>query len=187
MTVATRLKRRGPWLAVGLAGVLAVAGLAVAFAVPAHDTPVGDVRTYTITDRGHVLEPAWQTVPPAGGEHAPEWLACGVYDRPVDEGLAVHALEHGTVWITHDPELDDEDVARLARKLPAEGILSPYEGLPGPVVVTVWGRQLVLSGPDDAGLDAFLEEYADGHTAPEAMASCAGGVVAYAETRGTAA
>jgi hypothetical protein len=187
MTVATRMQRRGAWLAVGLAAVLAAAGLAAAFAVPDRDTPVSEVRSYTITDRNHVLEPHWQTVPPAGGEHAPEWLACGVYDRPVDEGLAVHALEHGAVWITYDPDLDADEVARLARKLPAEGILSPYAGLPGPVVVSVWGRQLVLSGADDEGLDDFLAEYADGHTAPEPMASCAGGVVEYAEPRGTAA
>lgn len=186
MTVATRIKRRGPWLAVGLAGVLAAAGLAAAFAVPAEDTPVSDVRSYTITDRDHVLEPRWRTVPPAGGEHAPQWLACGVYDRPVDEALAVHALEHGAVWITHDPDLDEDDVALLARKLPAEGILSPYDGLPGPVVVSVWGRQLVLNGAGDEGLHAFLEEYGDGHTAPEAMASCAGGLVEYADPRGAA-
>lgn len=177
---------KAPWLAVGLAGLLAAAGLTAAIVVPAHDTTVQDVRAYTITSRDHVLEPHWQTSPPAGGEHDPQWLACGVYDQPVDEGLAVHALEHGAVWITYEPGLDQDDVTALARKLPAEGILSPYAGLPGPVVATVWGRQLVLTGPDDTGLDAFLEEYADGHTAPEPMASCAGGVVRYATTSGTA-
>ncbi|GGO91151.1 hypothetical protein GCM10011584_24560 [Nocardioides phosphati] len=180
---------RGPWIALGLAGFLAVAGLTAAVAVPGHDrdTPVHDVRSWTITDRNHVLEPHWQTSPPVGGEHSPQWLACGVYDRPVDNGLAVHALEHGAVWITYAPGLAADDIADLARKLPAEGILSPYDGLPGPVVVTVWGRQLVLTGAGDEGLDAFLAEYGDGHTAPEAMASCAGGLVRYATATGTEA
>jgi hypothetical protein len=178
---------RGPWVAVGLAGALAAAGLTAAIAVPSNDTPVHDVQAYTITDRDHVLEPHWQLSPPAGGEHSPQWLACGVYERAVDDGLAVHALEHGAVWITYTPGLDADDVADLARKLPAEGILSPYDGLPGPVVATVWGRQLVLAGPDDEGLDAFLEQYADGHTAPEPAASCAGGLVRYATTNGTEA
>lgn len=180
---------RGPWVAVALAAVLAIAGLTAAVAVPGHDddTPVRDVRSYTITDREHVLEPHWQTSPPVGGEHSPQWLACGVYDRPVDDGLAVHSLEHGAVWITYTPGLDHDDLSALARRLPAEGILSPYDGLPGPVVVTVWGRQLVLTGPDDKGLDTFLEQYADGHTAPEPMASCAGGVVRYATATGTEA
>lgn len=177
---------KGPWLAVGLSVVLTGAGLVAAFTVPERDTPVSEVREYTIPSRNHVLEPHWSTVPPVGGEHAPEWLQCGVYDRPVDEGLAVHALEHGAVWITHDPTLDADDIARLAAKLPEEGILSPHPDLPGPVVVSVWGRQLVLKGASDAGLDAFLTEYADGHTAPEHRASCQGGRVAYDEPAGTA-
>ena len=186
MTVASRWTKRGPWLAVGLAGVLAAGGVAAAFTVPEHTTHVADVRTVRIESRNHVLEPHYSSVPPAGGDHAPQWLACGVYDRPVDDGLAVHALEHGAVWITPDPARDADDVVALGRALPAEGSLSPYAGLPGPAVVTVWGRQLVLSGPDDPGLAAFLRKYADGHTAPEALASCAGGVVAYAQVEGEA-
>jgi hypothetical protein len=43
-------------------------------------------------------------------------------------------------------------------------------------VVTVWGAQLRLTGPGDPRLARFLEELGDGGTAPEAMASCEGGV-----------
>src|SRR5436190_20321045 len=105
MTVASPWTKRGPWLAVGLAGVLASAGVAAAIIVPEDHTTVADVRTFRIETRNHVLEPHYASVPPAGGDHAPQWLACGVYDRPVDDGLAVHALEHGAVWITHDPAM----------------------------------------------------------------------------------
>ena len=118
----------------------------------------------------------YDVAPPVGGPHAPAWLDCGVYDVDVADENAVHSLEHGTVWITYEPGLSKADVARLADWLPEEGILSPYDGLPGPVVVTVWGRQLVLSGADDERLGLFLGEYGDGHTAPEPFASCRGGV-----------
>ncbi|QIK76345.1 DUF3105 domain-containing protein [Nocardioides piscis] len=118
----------------------------------------------------------YPVTPPVGGPHAQRWLECGVYDEEVPPENAVHALEHGTVWITHEPGLGSGDVARLVDQLPEEGILSPYDGLPGPVVVTVWGRQLVLDGADDERLGLFLAEYGDGHTAPEPMASCHGGV-----------
>ena len=87
----------------------------------------------------------------------------------------MHDLEHGTVWITHDPGLPADDVERLADQLPANGILSPRDDLPSPVVVTVWGAQLRLDGADDARLGLFLEEYGDGHTAPEFGVSCRGG------------
>ena len=118
----------------------------------------------------------YDVTPPVGGPHAPAWLECGVYDVEVPDENAVHALEHGTVWITYEPGLGAGDIARLADRLPDKGILSPYDGLPGPVVVTVWGRQLVLEGADDERLGLFLSEYADGHTAPEPFASCQGGV-----------
>jgi hypothetical protein len=134
------------------------------------------VETWEITNRAHTTEDvAYPQDPPAGGAHAPIWLACGVYDEPVREENAVHDLEHGSVWITHDPELGADDVEALAAQLPDNGIMSPREGLPSPVVVTVWGAQLRLDGADDERLRLFLEEYGDGHTAPEFGVTCQGG------------
>jgi hypothetical protein len=134
------------------------------------------VETWEITDRGHTTgDVTYPQDPPAGGAHAPIWLACGVYDDPVHEESAVHDLEHGTVWITHDPGLSAADVEALAEQLPDNGIMSPRAGLPSPVVVTVWGAQLRLDGADDERLGLFLEEYGDGHTAPEFGVSCQGG------------
>ena len=134
------------------------------------------VETWDITDRAHTMKDVtYAQDPPAGGAHAPIWLDCGVYDVPVRDENAVHDLEHGTVWITHDPDLSADDVAALAAELPANGIMSPREGLPAPVVVTVWGAQLQLDGADDRRLGLFLEEYGDGHTAPELGVTCEGG------------
>jgi hypothetical protein len=113
--------------------------------------------------------------PPAGGPHDPVWLECGVYDEPVRDENAVHDLEHGTVWISYDPDLDADDVGTLEARLPQNGIRAPYPGLPAPVVVTVWGRQLRLDGADDDRLDRFVAEFGHGETAPEPGASCAGG------------
>jgi hypothetical protein len=134
------------------------------------------VETWDITDRTHTTDEVdYAQDPPAGGAHAPIWLACGVYDEPVRDENAVHDLEHGTVWITHDPDLSADDVEVLAAQLPENGIMSPRADLPSPVVVTVWGAQLQLDGADDARLGLFLEEYGDGHTAPEFGVTCQGG------------
>ncbi|GAB3039336.1 hypothetical protein GCM10011376_33310 [Nocardioides flavus (ex Wang et al. 2016)] len=134
------------------------------------------VETWEITDRAHTTgDVTYPQDPPAGGAHAPIWLACGVYDEPVREENAVHDLEHGTVWITHDPDLSAADIESLAAQLPDNGIMSPRDGLPSPVVVTVWGAQLRLDGADDERLALFVAEYGDGHTAPEFGASCEGG------------
>lgn len=134
------------------------------------------VETWEITDRTHTTDDVdYAQTPPAGGAHAPIWLACGVYDEPVRDENAVHDLEHGTVWITHDPTLSADEVDTLADQLPDNGIMSPREDLPSPVVVTVWGAQLQLDGADDERLGLFLEEYGDGHTAPEVGVTCQGG------------
>lgn len=134
------------------------------------------VETWEIVERSHTADDVdYAQTPPAGGAHAPAWLACGVYDEPVRDENAVHDLEHGTVWITHDPALSADEVAALAALLPDNGILSPHEDLPSPVVVTVWGAQLQLDGAEDERLALFLEEYGDGHTAPELGVSCSGG------------
>ncbi|GAA1929949.1 DUF3105 domain-containing protein [Nocardioides hwasunensis] len=137
---------------------------------------LSEVQTWDITDRSHTTDDVnYPQDPPAGGAHAPIWLACGVYDEPVRDENAVHDLEHGTTWITHDPDLSADDVDQLASVLPDNGIMSPREGLPSPVVITVWGAQLQLDGADDSRLALFLEEYGDGHTAPEFGVSCEGG------------
>ena len=134
------------------------------------------VETWDITDRAHTTdEVTYPQTPPVGGPHAPIWLACGAYDEPVRDENAVHDLEHGTVWITHDPDLSDDDVAALEEQLPDNGIMSPRDDLPAPVVVTVWGARLQLDGADDKRLGLFLEEYGDGHTAPEFGVTCQGG------------
>ena len=47
----------------------------------------------------------------------------------------MHDLEHGTVWITYDPDLDADGRRRAGDVLPDDGIMSPYPDLPAPVVV----------------------------------------------------
>jgi hypothetical protein len=164
--------------------------LAVSMLVPAvtgcasdeGEAPVEGVVTADYPGGVHTSgEVDYAETPPMGGQHDPQWLACGVYDRPVREENAVHTLEHGTTWITYDAEqVTGDDLGRLEDALGGRGVLSPHEDLPAPVVVTAWNRQLPLEeGADDAGLDAFLDEYADGHTAPEANVGCQPGVVRF--------
>ncbi len=172
-----------------VAAIVAVLVVIVAVSVP---VAVGLVRDWTASGTDRTLDDVhvygglrndhteddvdYDQSPPVGGSHDPAWLACGVYDVPVRDENAVHALEHGTVWITYNDEVSDDDVSALEELLPDEGILSPYPAQDAPLVITVWGRQLELESADDPRLELFLEEFGDGHTAPEPLASCVGGV-----------
>lgn len=143
--------------------------------------PLGDRgdRLDQNLSRAHVEQPVtYNQSPPAGGEHAPEWLNCGVYEHPVPSENAVHSLEHGAIWVTYQPNLPTAQVSALRRDVANQpyGLLSPYPGLPSPVVATVWGVQLKLQDASDPRLKQFIADHADAGTAPEPRGECSGGL-----------
>ena len=134
--------------------------------------------TYSNLSRNHVNgKVTYPQTPPVGGDHSPIWLNCGIYDQPVPNENAVHSLEHGAIWITYQPSLPADQVAVLKNDVRNQpyGLLSPYPGIPTPVVATVWGVQLKLQSANDPRLLSFINEYADGSKAPEPQGECTGG------------
>lgn len=116
--------------------------------------------------------------PPVGGDHNPVWLNCGVYTEPVPEENVVHSLEHGAVWLTYQPELDEDQISTLEGYAADNefSVVSPYEEQESPVVATAWGLQLELESADDPRLAVFVEKYVQGPQTPEPGATCFGGV-----------
>ena len=168
-------------IAVASAILLLVVALAVPYALDAYRDAtrptLAAVKVFEVGNDHTDNEVEYDPAPAPGGPHDPAWLECGTYDEPVREENVEHSLEHGSVWITYDPdEVDGDEIGELEGELPLKGILSPYPGQSAPVIVSVWGAQLELDGADDDRLALFLREYGDGHTSPEPMMSCAGGV-----------
>jgi hypothetical protein len=102
----------------------------------------------------------WNENPPVGGAHNVAWQNCGVYNEPIHSEHAVHSLEHGAVWITYRPDLPADQVQQLV-SLAADDymLVSPYPGLPVPVIATAWNHQIRLDGAGDPRLVAFIDEY----------------------------
>ncbi|MER7001941.1 DUF3105 domain-containing protein [Dactylosporangium sp. NPDC000555] len=102
-------------------------------------------------------------VPAAGGPHHPVWQRCAgdVYTEPVDEGNAVHSLEHGAVWITYRTGLAPAEVERLAKRVRNNDymLMSPYDGQPSAISLQAWGYQLRVTSADDSRIDAFIRQY----------------------------
>jgi hypothetical protein len=138
---------------------------------------VPGAQTY-LNPTGHTTDPVvYPQTPPAGGPHHPTWLNCGLYSEPVPNVYAVHSLEHGAVWVTYDPKLGADALATLREHLPSTYvILSPYVGLPAPIVLSAWNVQLLLESPDDPRLPRFFEEYWRNQNVPEPGALCTGGI-----------
>ena len=149
-----------------------VAGSSTTTPTTIPNPPAGTV-SFDIPEATHTTDPVdYPQDPPAGGNHDPAWLSCGVYEEPVRNENAVHALEHGAVWITYQPALDAgaiDDLERYGRR--SEVIVSPYPDLDSPIVLSSWGRQLRLDAVDDAVIDQFYDAFHD-RTAPEPNAGC---------------
>ncbi|MCU1445982.1 DUF3105 domain-containing protein [Cryobacterium sp.] len=147
----------------------------VSYSAGGDGTSIDGVETFENASL-HVETPVtYPQTPPAGGEHNPTWLNCGVYTEAVPNENAVHSLEHGALWVTYDPAISDAELATLKAVLPSTYlILSPFEGLPSPIVVSGWNTQLQVESADDERVAAFIEEYWKSNDVPEPGALCTG-------------
>ena len=142
----------------------------------AHDHVSGPV-TYSVT-------------PPVGGPHNATWMNCGIYDQSVPNERAVHNLEHGAVWITYQPSLPQSEVSQLRAFVDKQTMvtsvggaasrymdLTPYPGLPSPIIISSWGFQLKVSSPADPRLQQFVNKFRASPTyTPEYGSACTEGV-----------
>ncbi len=172
-----RKQRRILWIA-AIVSVIAVAGLVI-FLFVTRQPAVGQidgVQIYDNLSREHVTGTInYPQVPPVGGQHNAVWLNCGVYTQPVPNENAVHSLEHGAIWITYQPNLPADQLQKLQAIVKASNyrILSPYPGIPSPIVATAWGAQLKLNSASDPRLMVFIQKYQQ--NGPEQGAPCDGG------------
>jgi hypothetical protein len=139
----------------------------------------------------HVAGPVTYSVtPPVGGDHSAEWMNCGIYSQQVPNERAVHNLEHGAVWITYQPSLPASEVTALRNFVMKQSLvtfqgaagarymdLTPYPGLPSPIVITSWGFQLRVTSPSDPRLQEFVSKFRASQTyTPEYGGACTGAV-----------
>ncbi|MFE4454474.1 DUF3105 domain-containing protein [Streptomyces sp. NPDC056796] len=145
--------------------------------------PIEGEKTWDVTKltRDHVTtEVTYPMEPPVGGNHNPAWLNCDgvVYEKAVPNVNAVHALEHGAVWVTHSGKASGDDVGRLASRVKSTpySLMSPYEGQDGAIMLSAWGKQVTVDSADDPRVARFFARYVQGAQTPEPGAPCTGGI-----------
>jgi hypothetical protein len=133
----------------------------------------------------------YSVTPPVGGDHNPVWMNCGIYPKPVPAERAVHTLEHGAIWITYRPDVPATDVTALRSLVQAQKNvvitirgtsidtkqrymdLTPFPGLPAPIVLSAWGHQLTVQAATDTRLQRFIDAFrVNQNRTPEYGASC---------------
>ncbi|MCU6481806.1 DUF3105 domain-containing protein [Arthrobacter sp. A2-55] len=179
-----RRKRAAAIIAAWAAAAVVVA-LLVVFAVTSTlpkgspSAAIAGLQTFPGLSRNHVNgRVAYQQTPPVGGDHSQVLLNCAIYSQPVPNENAVHSLEHGSVWVTYDPAvITGAKLATLRGEIPTSyAILSPFQGLPSPVVASAWGAQIKVQSVDDPRITKFMARYRGASTAPEPGAACTGGI-----------
>jgi hypothetical protein len=180
---AEQRARRRSFTRIGIGIVVVVIAAAIGYDMYTKSQLLQNVKTATYPAGLHVAGPiGYVENPPLGGQHNVVWQNCGIYEAPIHNEHAVHSMEHGAVWITYRPDLAPDQVQAL-RALASDDylLLSPYPGLPQPVVASAWNHQLTFARADDPGLAAFVAKYKNNpETTPEFGASCAGGTRALA-------
>jgi Protein of unknown function (DUF3105) len=195
--------RHIPWLSLG-AGLLVIALIAAiaAFLVPKYEARSEAERyvpTATNTDPSSKIDGvvkvdypaglhvsatqrvAYDKKPPFGGPHDQVWAACvgNVYPKAIRTENGVHALEHGAVWITYNPDkLSTDQVQTLASKVEGQPymFMSPYPGMDSNFSLQSWGHQLKLTDVNDHRAANFISALRqNSNTYPEVGASCDAG------------
>jgi hypothetical protein len=175
-------KRFGVAQMLMLAAVIAV----IAIAVSIFGSSSGKMlpwSVFTETDHQHVTgNVSYDHSPPAGGAHDAVWLNCGVYPSSVRSENAVHALEHGSVWLTYDSNATASQIALLTSFVQSHYLgteryllLSPYPSQSAHFIATAWGAQLSMNRLNFAQIAKFVAYYQGGNQGGEKGASCSGG------------
>lgn len=173
-------RHRG-WLLWAVAAI-AVVGLAVLLLASRRSGTAGSpagVERFAVPTRFHTQgRVSYPQTPPAGGDHAPIWENCGFYSAEIPSETGVHSLEHGSVWITYRPDLPPDQIETLRRIARSQTfiLVTPFPGLPAPVVASAWGAQLQLDSAADPRLGDFVRAFRLGPQTPEPGAPCTGGV-----------
>jgi Protein of unknown function (DUF3105) len=175
-----RVNTSSPWRRWGwILALLVVAAIVVAVVllVQSQSGDITGIVTYSNLSRNHTEKSVtYAQIPPVGGDHSASWQTCGIYSSPVPNEHAVHSLEHGAVWITYQPTLDGQSIEQLRSLVRGHdhALLSPYPGLPSPVVISAWGLQLRVTSASDARLARFISKHENGPQTPEPGAACSG-------------
>lgn len=114
----------------------------------------------------------YSTNPPTSGTHwevAPTW---GHYKNGIPDAHAVHALEHGGIWITYNPEMISDDEIEILQDIRTDNrnatILSPREKNDSKIALTSWGMIMKLDNADKDAIQTFIDE--NKNNSPEPLA-----------------
>jgi thiol-disulfide isomerase/thioredoxin len=176
-----------PAFAIAVAAVLIAIAAAVFVLFPADsgggnsglssEAPQNILQTeeFPILGQSHIGqgEPVdYNSNPPTSGGHYGSVRPWGVFDQEVADQGALHNLEHGGIWITYRPDLEQSSLRQLREitaRYPNAVLMSPRPENDSPIAIVSWGRVMRLESVDAENIDLYIRTYVN--NSPEQFAS----------------
>lgn len=128
--------------------------------------PAGDRPGFAHEDKGrkHVEDGSVKyggPQPPTSGDHSgpAPWQ---VYNQEVPDINIIHNLEHGGIYVSYQPGLSMDQVAKLnalfsapfsrAKFTPSKALVAPRAANDAPIIISSWNRSLKLQQFDEEKL-----------------------------------
>lgn len=143
--------------------------------------PVEGTVDYQIESRGHVAVGTrvtnYNSNPPNSGDHWDQPANAGIYENEMPDEQLVHNLEHGYIWISYlptvqqseatdgaqlKPGLSEEDkkvLEELVKKDDWKIILAPRKTNDSLIALTAWGRVLKMDSFNLDKVRGFIRIY----------------------------
>jgi hypothetical protein len=114
-------------------------------------------------NEGSTDHPAYNSNPPTSGWHWPQPAACGVYESQLPDERVIHNLEHGSVWISYKPEVDDQTKTLLKdfAKRFNNVLVEPRPANDSNIALAAWGRLQKLDSYDENTIVRFIDSFMD--------------------------
>lgn len=117
--------------------------------------------------------------PPTSGDMT-DPVPCRAYDQELPDTGTIHAMEHGAVYISYQPDLPPEQIARMkaiffapyARQdfSASKAVVAPRAENESPIIISSWRRILKLDSFDEEKLVQYYLRNVS--KSPEGTAKC---------------
>ena len=120
-----------------------------------------DVQEFNDQGTEHISEPGkftYNSNPPTSGPHYAQAPAWGFYPDPIDDESAIHAIEHGGVWVSYK-NLEPSEIDLLKEFVdtnPQSVIVTPREKNDSRISAAAWTKLVNFENVDTDALQKFL-------------------------------
>ena len=132
-------------------------------------------ESFAIQGRAHIpigsSYEEYNSNPPTSGSHYAQTTAWGVYQNELKDENVIHSLEHGGIWISYQPDIEEtikEELEAIGKKYSGSVVVSPRSANDSPIALASWGRLEKLMTFEEARIVEFIKR--NKNKSPEPLA-----------------